>query len=154
MFFQESIIKITYKSSGVNTKNASKLVNKLEKITKKNFRPEIIQNPGGFCSLFDLKKLRYRDPILLSSTDGVGTKLKVALEFDKLNYLGIDLVAMCVNDILANGGEPLFFLKPETAIQPKNHPFFIPEFSNKIEYEIELVLRINKTGKHIEENIY
>ncbi|MFL2661323.1 MAG: phosphoribosylformylglycinamidine cyclo-ligase [Alphaproteobacteria bacterium] len=104
------MIKITYKSSGVNTKNASKLVNKLEKITKKNFRPEIIQNPGGFCSLFDLKKLRYRDPILLSSTDGVGTKLKVALEFDKLNYLGIDLVAMCVNDILANGGEPLFFL--------------------------------------------
>ncbi len=83
---------------------------KLEKITSSNYRQEIIKNPGGFCSLFDIKKLKYKDPILLSSTDGVGTKLKLALEFNKLDYLGIDLVAMCVNDILANGGEPIFFL--------------------------------------------
>ena len=69
----------TYKSSGVDTKKSSKLVKKLETITK-NFRKEVILNPGGFCSIFDLKKLKYKDPILLSSTDGVGTKLKLALE--------------------------------------------------------------------------
>ena len=100
----------TYKSSGVDTKKSSKLVKKLETITKKNFRKEVILNPGGFCSIFDLKKLKYKDPILLSSTDGVGTKLKLALEQRNLKYLGFDLVAMSVNDILANGGEPLFFL--------------------------------------------
>jgi len=100
----------TYKSSGVDTKKSSKLVKKLETITKKNFRKEVILNPGGFCSIFDLKKLKYKDPILLSSTDGVGTKLKLALEQKNLKYLGFDLVAMSVNDILANGGEPLFFL--------------------------------------------
>ena len=103
-------IKITYKSSGVDTKKASKLVKNLERITSRNYRREVINNKGGFCSLFDLKKLNYRDPILLSSTDGVGTKLKVALDFNKIQYLGFDLVAMCVNDILASGGEPLFFL--------------------------------------------
>ncbi len=94
----------------MDTKKSSKLVKKLETITKKNFRKEIILNPGGFCSIFDLKKLKYKDPILLSSTDGVGTKLKLALEQKNLKYLGFDLVAMSVNDILANGGEPLFFL--------------------------------------------
>ncbi len=94
----------------MDTEKASKLVKKLEKITQENYRKEIIKNSGGFCSLLDLKKLKYKDPILLSSTDGVGTKLKLAIEYKMLNYLGIDLVAMCVNDILANGGEPLFFL--------------------------------------------
>ena len=94
----------------MDIEKASKLVKKLEKITQQNYRNEIIKNSGGFCSLFDLGKLKYKDPILLSGTDGVGTKLKVAIEFKKLDYLGIDLVAMCVNDILANGGEPLFFL--------------------------------------------
>ena len=59
---------------------------------------------------FGFKKLKYKDPILLSSTDGVGTKLNVAIGINQLQYLGFDLVAMCVNDILASGGEPLFFL--------------------------------------------
>ena len=85
------------------------MVKKLESITKKNRRREVIHNPGGFASIFDLGKLKYKDPILLSSTDGVGTKLKIAVDAKNLKYLGFDLVAMCVNDILANGGEPLFF---------------------------------------------
>ena len=72
-------------------------------------RKEIIKNPGGFASLFDLKKLKYKDPILLSSSDGVGTKLKLAIELNRLDFLGFDLVAMCVNDLLSNGGEPIFF---------------------------------------------
>jgi len=115
---------ITYKSSGVDTKKSSKLVKKLETITKKNFRKEIISNPGGFCSIFDLKKLKYKDPILLSSTDGVGTKLKLALEQKNLKYLGFDLVAMSVNDILANGGEPLFFLDYISSSKIKDNIFF------------------------------
>ena len=86
------------------------MVKKIEKISKDNFRREVINNPGGFASLFDLRKLKYNDPILITSTDGVGTKLKIAIKCKKLNYLGFDLVAMCVNDILANGGEPIIFL--------------------------------------------
>ena len=114
----------TYKSSGVDTKKSSKLVKKLETITKKNFRKEIVMNPGGFCSIFDLKKLKYKDPILLSSTDGVGTKLKLALEQKNLKHLGYDLVAMSVNDILANGGEPLFFLDYISSSKIKENIFF------------------------------
>ncbi len=114
----------TYKSSGVDTKKSSKLVKKLETITKKNFRKEVILNPEGFCSIFDLKKLKYKDPLLLSSTDGVGTKLKLALEQKNLKYLGFDLVAMSVNDILANGGEPLFFLDYISSSKIKDKIFF------------------------------
>ena len=73
-------------------------------------RKEIIKNPGGFESLFDLKKLKYKDPILLSSSDGVGTKLKLAIELNRLDFLGFDLVAMCVNDLLSNGGNQFFWI--------------------------------------------
>ena len=101
---------LTYKSAGVDTTKASSLVKKLEKITKKTYQKSVIANPGGFCSLVDLKKINYSDPILLSSTDGVGTKVKIATELNFFKYIGFDLVAMCVNDILANGGKPIFFL--------------------------------------------
>ena len=94
----------------MDTNKTSLLVKKLESITRKNTRKEIIQNPGGFASMFDLKKLNYLDPILLSCTDGIGTKLKLAIDNKNLEFLGFDLVAMCVNDLLSNGGEPLFFL--------------------------------------------
>ena len=94
----------------MDTNKTSLLVKELESITRKNTRKEIIQNPGGFASMFDLKKLNYLDPILLSCTDGIGTKLKLAIDNKNLEFLGFDLVAMCVNDLLSNGGEPLFFL--------------------------------------------
>ena len=100
----------TYKSSGVDIKKTNNLVNKIENISSNNIRKEIIKNSGGFSSLFDLKKLNYNDPILLTSTDGIGTKLKLAIDMDKYENLGFDLVGMCVNDILVNGGEPLVFL--------------------------------------------
>jgi len=101
---------LTYKNAGVDTKKASSLVKILEKITKKTYQKSVISNPGGFCSLVDLKKINYSDPILLSSTDGVGTKVKIATDLNLFKYIGFDLVAMCVNDILANGGKPIFFL--------------------------------------------
>lgn len=69
-----------------------------------------MENPGGFSALFDIKKLNLKDPILLSSTDGVGTKLLLAVEYSFYKNIGIDLVAMCVNDVLVNGGKPIFFL--------------------------------------------
>ena len=69
-----------------------------------------MENPGGFSALFDIKKLNFKDPILLSSTDGVGTKLLLAVEYSFYKNIGIDLVAMCVNDLLVNGGKPIFFL--------------------------------------------
>ena len=100
----------TYKSSGVDIKKTNSLVNKIETISSNNIRKEIIKNSGGFSSLFDLKKLNYNDPILLTSTDGIGTKLKLAIDMNKYDNLGFDLVGMCVNDILVNGGEPLVFL--------------------------------------------
>ena len=100
----------TYKSSGVDVDRTNNLVNKIETISSNNIRKEVIRNAGGFSSLLDLKKLNYNDPILLTSTDGIGTKLKLAIEMNNYKNLGFDLVGMCVNDILVNGGEPLIFL--------------------------------------------
>jgi len=100
----------TYKSSGVDIEKANQIVKKIEKISSKNVRDEIINNVGGFASILDLKKLNYKDPLLLSSADGIGTKLKLAIECDSYEFLGFDLVGMCVNDLLAEGGEPLIFL--------------------------------------------
>ena len=100
----------SYKNSGVDVKKSAKLVTKIEKISSNYMRKEIMKNSGGFSSLLDIKKLNYSDPILLTSTDGIGTKLKLAIEYSKYTNLGFDLVGMCVNDILVNGGEPLIFL--------------------------------------------
>ena len=102
--------KVTYKNSGVSIENADKLINKIKPIAKKTFNENVIGNIGGFGALYDISRLNYKKPVLVSGTDGVGTKLKLAVKLEKLNSIGIDLVAMCVNDIISQGAKPLFFL--------------------------------------------
>jgi phosphoribosylaminoimidazole synthetase len=104
----------TYKKSGVNMAVANKLVNYISKISrktyKKNTETKSFKNIGSFGSIFDLSKLKMKNPIIISSTDGVGTKLEIANKFKKYNTIGIDLVAMSVNDLIVQGGKPIFFL--------------------------------------------
>ncbi|NXX70187.1 PUR2 protein, partial [Spizella passerina] len=101
---------LTYKNSGVDIEAGNTLVQKIKPFAAATSRSGCNAELGGFAGLFDLKAAGYRDPILVSGTDGVGTKLKIAQECQKHDTIGQDLVAMCVNDILAQGAEPLFFL--------------------------------------------
>ena len=107
-------IKNSYKKSGVDISLANKLVKHISilskkdvKKTKNSFDKEII---GGFGSLFDISKIKIKDPVIVSCTDGVGTKIDLANKFKKFDTIGIDLVAMCVNDLIVQGAKPLFFL--------------------------------------------
>ena len=104
----------TYKKSGVNISLANKLVNHISKLSSKSVEKKnksIEAKPiGGFGSLYDISKIKIKDPIIVSCTDGVGTKIELANEFKKFNTIGIDLVAMCVNDLIVQGAKPLFFL--------------------------------------------
>ncbi|HTZ10995.1 MAG TPA: phosphoribosylformylglycinamidine cyclo-ligase [Candidatus Margulisiibacteriota bacterium] len=102
--------KITYKSSGVDIQKASLFKRKIKFLAKSSCRSEVLKEIGGFGSFFSFAKNKFRDPVLISSADGVGTKLKVALLANKHDTVGIDAVAMNVNDILCTGAEPLFFL--------------------------------------------
>ena len=100
---------LDYQSAGVNIDAGNSLVSDISEITKATSRPEVLSNLGGFGALCEIPK-NYTHPVLVSATDGVGTKLKLALSLKKHDTIGIDLVAMCVNDLIVCGAEPLFFL--------------------------------------------
>jgi phosphoribosylformylglycinamidine cyclo-ligase len=102
--------RITYKDSGVDIEAGDDLVDRIAAAAKATARAGAVPALGGFGGLFDLKAAGYKDPLLVASTDGVGTKLKLAIEARRFDTIGQDLVAMCVNDIVVQGAEPLFFL--------------------------------------------
>lgn len=101
---------LTYKGSGVDIDAGSDLVERIKPAVRRTMRPEVLAGLGGFGGLFALPPDRYREPVLVSGTDGVGTKLVLAHQLQRHDTIGIDLVAMCVNDVLVQGAEPLFFL--------------------------------------------
>ncbi|MCX5918722.1 MAG: phosphoribosylformylglycinamidine cyclo-ligase [Deltaproteobacteria bacterium] len=102
--------RMTYRGAGVDIDAGNKFVDLIRPLVRKTFRPEVVTDIGGFGGLFALKARKYKNPILVASTDGVGTKLKVAFMTGKHDTVGIDLVAMCVNDVVVQGAEPLFLL--------------------------------------------
>ena len=101
---------LTYKDSGVDITKGNQLIERIKPIAKSTFRPGVLAGLGGFGAMFEIPLNKYKNPVLISGTDGVGTKLKVAEMLNKHDTIGIDLVAMCVNDLIVQGAEPLFFL--------------------------------------------
>ncbi len=101
---------LTYKDAGVDIDAGDALVQRIKPLVARTRRPEVLAGIGGFGGLFALQPDRYKEPVLVSGTDGVGTKLMLAQQLNRHDTIGIDLVAMCVNDVLVQGAEPLFFL--------------------------------------------
>ncbi len=101
---------ITYKDAGVDIEAGDELIERIKPAVKRSMRPEVLAGLGGFGALFEIPVDRYRKPVLVSGTDGVGTKLRLAIETGRHDTIGIDLVAMCANDVVVQGAEPLFFL--------------------------------------------
>lgn len=100
---------LTYRDAGVNIDEGNALIDRIKPHTQRTKRPEVLGGIGGFGGLMSIPS-KYENPVLVSGSDGVGTKLKLAIELDRYDTIGIDLVAMCVNDIVVTGAEPLFFL--------------------------------------------
>jgi len=100
----------TYKDAGVDVEAGNQFVKNISPLVKATYRPEVLNDLGGFGALFSIRKPKYDNPVLVSSTDGVGTKLNIAFLLNRHDTIGIDLVAMVVNDIVVQGAEPLFFL--------------------------------------------
>lgn len=115
----------TYREAGVDVEAGYEAVKLMKNHVKRTFRPEVMTELGGFGGLFSLDKAKYEQPVLVSGTDGVGTKLKMAFLLDKHDTVGIDCVAMCVNDIVCSGAEPLFFL--DYVAVGKNYPEKVAE---------------------------
>ncbi len=101
---------LSYQDAGVDIDAGNRLVDRIGPIARTTLRPGVLGGLGGFGALFQLPTDRYREPVLVSGTDGVGTKLKLAMQMERHDTIGIDLVAMCVNDLIVQGAEPLFFL--------------------------------------------
>ncbi|QKY71468.1 phosphoribosylformylglycinamidine cyclo-ligase [Lentibacillus sp. CBA3610] len=114
-----------YKSAGVDVEKGYDAVERMKKHIERTGRKEVLDDIGGFGGLFDLSSQTYQEPVLVSGTDGVGTKLKLAIDLAKHDTVGIDLVAMCVNDIVAQGAKPLFFL--DYIACGKNEPAIIEQ---------------------------
>ena len=104
-----STTSLSYKDAGVDIDAGNALVERIKQVAKKTTRPEVMGGLGGFGGLCEIPA-GYKQPVLVSGTDGVGTKLRLAIDLNKHDTIGIDLVAMCVNDLIVAGAEPLYFL--------------------------------------------